>query len=182
MLTLFLADLGLFIYVCLYTMWKGDTIYGTAIGSLAGALPPVIGYTAVTNQIDLPALILFAMLVMWQMPHFFAIAIMHLEDYTQAKIPVLPIERGLPITRNRMLIYIAAFMGTLAMLNYVSHMGSWFLYISLAMGAIWFVICLYGYDPSNPKVWAKRMFRHSLVLINAVCLGIFLDFYLSYTQ
>ena len=82
LLTVMVADVGFFVYVVLYSFWKCRTIYGTAIGSIAGAVPPVVGYCAVSNHFDVGALILFTMLVLWQMPHFFAIAAYHFDDYT----------------------------------------------------------------------------------------------------
>src|SRR5476651_1141745 len=72
LLTVFVAGVGFFVYVVLYSLWKCRTIYGTAIGSVAGAIPPVVGYCAVSNHLDAGSLILFAMLVLWQMPHFFS--------------------------------------------------------------------------------------------------------------
>ena len=88
-MTVFVAGIGFFVYVVLYSLWKCHTIYGTAIGSVAGAVPPVVGYCAVSNHFDAGALILFAMMVLWQMPHFFSIALMHFDDYVAAEIPVL---------------------------------------------------------------------------------------------
>ena len=85
LLTVFVAGLGFFVYVVLYSLWKCRTIYGTAIGSIAGAVPPVVGYCAVSNHFDAGALILFAMMVLWQMPHFFAIALLHFDDYAAQK-------------------------------------------------------------------------------------------------
>lgn len=177
LLTLALADLGLFIYVFLYSLWKGDTIYGTAIGSLAGALPPVIGYTAASNRLDLGALILFFMLVFWQMPHFFSIAIMHYDDYARAQIPVLPIEKGLFRAKVHMAFYIAGFVFAAALLTRYHYTGVLYLVGATAIGALWLCLCVSGFFSRNPRLWASRMFTLSLLMINVVCLGIFVDTY-----
>ncbi len=95
LLTVSIAACGFFIYVVLYGISKYRTSLGTLIGSIAGAVPPVVGYTAVTGCVDLAALLLFLIVVFWQMPHFFAIAMYRLEDYTAASIPVLPVSKGI---------------------------------------------------------------------------------------
>jgi len=177
LLTLFLADLGLFIYVFLYSLWKGDTIYGTAIGSLAGALPPVIGYTAVSNRIDLGAMILFFMLVLWQMPHFFSIAILHFEDYSRAEIPVLPIVKGVRRAKLHMILYVIGFIVAAALLTLYQYTGLFYLLSALALSLAWLAICFSGFFRDDDRKWAGRMFKHSLFVINAVCIGIFIDAY-----
>ncbi len=93
-LTLAVASVGFFVYVILYSLWKRHTVYATLIGSIAGAVPPVVGYCAVSNQLDIGAMILFFMLVLWQMPHFFAIAILHYEDYAAANIPYCQLKKA----------------------------------------------------------------------------------------
>lgn len=167
-LTTLLADLGLFIYIVLYTLWKGSTIYGTAIGSIAGALPPVIGYTAVKNEIDLPALLLFAVLILWQMPHFFSIAIYRFEDYSRAKIPVLPIEKGMLRTKVHMTLYIVGFIAVSALLPLNPFLIG-------AVGLAWLGLCVAGFNCGDNPLWGRRMFRVSLLVINTLCLGIYLN-------
>jgi len=90
-LTVAVANVGFFVYVFLYSFLKSRTVYSTLIGSVSGAIPPVVGYCAVSNQFDFAAGILFMMMIFWQMPHFFAIALWHFDDYAKAGIPVLPV-------------------------------------------------------------------------------------------
>lgn len=92
-LTVSIALAGFLIYVFPYSFGKYRTTYGTLIGSVAGATPPLVGYCAVTNSFDLGALILFFVVVFWQMPHFYAIAIYRFKDYAKAGIPVLPVKK-----------------------------------------------------------------------------------------
>ena len=111
------------IYAAIYTIWKHKTLYGTAIGSIAGAIPPVIGYSAVTNQLDLAALLLFLIVVFWQMPHFFAIAMYRFDDYAAASIPVFPVVRGMHAAKIRILSYIVAFTLSSSMLTLSGYVG-----------------------------------------------------------
>lgn len=88
-LTLLLALLGFAVYVCMYTPLKSRTGYAVYVGAVAGAMPPVIGYTAATNTLDLYALAFFVFLFLWQLPHFFAIARYRYDDYKTAGVPLL---------------------------------------------------------------------------------------------
>lgn len=172
---LLVADFGLFVYVVLYSLWKSKTIYGTAIGSIAGAVPPVVGFTAVSNQIDLGAIILFAMLVLWQMPHFFAIALYRFKDYVKAEIPVLPIKKGIFRTKVHMILYIIAFMMTASLLTFFKYMGDTYLIITLALSTLWLALSVIGFKTDNDTIWGRDMFRLSLILITLICLTIPFD-------
>ncbi|MCX2958779.1 MAG: UbiA family prenyltransferase, partial [Serratia symbiotica] len=95
-LAMWLAVMGFVVYVGVYSLYmKRHSVYGTLIGSLSGAAPPVIGYCAVTNEPDTGALILLAIFSLWQMPHSYAIAIFRFKDYQAANIPVLPVVKGI---------------------------------------------------------------------------------------
>lgn len=175
MLALLVADIGFFVYVILYSLWKGRTIYGTALGSIAGAVPPVVGYCAVSNRFDLGALILFLMLILWQMPHFFSIALLYFDDYVKAGIPVLPIKKGVLRTKIHMVLYILAFIGTAAMLTLMKYTGLLYLMVTLAFGLLWLGFCLKGFKSKNDQQWGLQMFRVSLLIIMAICFVIPLD-------
>ncbi len=175
LLTLALAATGFFIYVVLYSFWKGHTIYGTAIGSLAGAMPPVIGYCAVSQHLDRGAFVLFFMLVLWQMPHFFSIALLHFNDYVKARIPVLPVEKGVWRTKIHMVLYIAAFILTAMMLTFFNYTGYFYLWIVLGISSSWLILGVKGFKSENDQLWGQQMFRLSLLVIAAVCLVIPFD-------
>ena len=86
---------GFLVYVGIYSLYlKRHSIHAPLVGSLAGATPPVAGYCAASGQFDMGALILFSIFALWQMPHFYAIAIYRLDDYAAAGIPVFPLQRG----------------------------------------------------------------------------------------
>ena len=139
-----IAGIGFFVYVVLYSLWKCRTIYGTAIGSIAGAVPPVVGYCAVSNHFDAGALILFMMLVLWQMPHFFSIALSHFDDYMAADIPVLPIRKGMLRTKIHMVIYIVGFICAAAMLTFFNYTGYVYLIVAAGFGTLWLLLCIEG--------------------------------------
>lgn len=175
LLTVSIAAIGFFIYVVLYSMWKSRTIYATAIGSIAGAIPPVVGYCAVSNQFDLGAALLFMMLVLWQMPHFFSIALYHFRDYSRANIPLLPIKKGVFRTKIHMVIYIMAFIFASTLLTYFNYTGYLYYAVTLVMGGAWLLLGLIGFKRSNNEKWGRDMFRLSLILIGTLCLVIPFD-------
>jgi heme o synthase len=174
-LTVMVADIGFFVYVIPYSFWKCRTVYGTAIGSIAGATPPVVGYCAVSNSFDLGAFLLFAILVMWQMPHFFAIAIYHLEDFVAGEIPVLPIKKGILRTKIHMLVYILAFVLTTSMLTFFNYTGYSFLTVIALLGITWLWLSIKGFQSVNDTLWARSLFRFSLVIIMALSIMISVD-------
>ncbi len=95
-LACWLGVMGFVVYVGVYSLYmKRHSVYGTLIGSLSGAAPPVIGYCAVTGEFDSGAAILLAIFSLWQMPHSYAIAIFRFKDYQAANIPVLPVVKGI---------------------------------------------------------------------------------------
>lgn len=174
-ITVMVAAAGFFVYVLLYSLWKCRTIYGTAIGSIAGAVPPVVGYCAVSNHFDAGALILFMMLVLWQMPHFFSIALYHFDDYAAAGIPVLPVEKGIQRTKIHMVLYILTFIAAAMMLTVFNYTGYAYLIATALMGLLWLGLCIKGFKSEDDQLWGKNMFRLSLMMIGTICLMIPLD-------
>ncbi len=175
-LTVLISLLGFLDYVVLYSLWKSKTVYGTAIGSIAGAVPPVVGYCAVSNHFDLGAFLLFMTLVLWQMPHFFSIAVYHLEDYRAAGIPVLPLDKGIFRTKIHTILYIFAFITVAAMLTVFNYTGYLFLGVLLCSGGIWMGLSLIGFTAKDDRLWGRRMFHFSLVVITTLSLIIPLEF------
>jgi protoheme IX farnesyltransferase len=174
-LTVLIASLGFFVYVILYSMWKGKTIYGTAIGSIAGAVPPLVGYCAAGNHFDMGAIILFAIMIFWQMPHFFAIAMVHFKDSSAASIPALPIQKGIYRTKWHMVCYIIAFIISCASLTWFNYTGYLYLFGAMVLGLAWLSLCLKGFKSDNNQLWARKMFHFSLVMILGLCFMIPLD-------
>lgn len=174
-LTVFLANLGFAIYIGLYSLLKTKTVYATFIGSLSGAIPPVVGYTSVSQSLDSGAWMLFFLMLFWQMPHFFAIALYRYEDYKRAQVPVLPLSKGVTRTKIEMSLYILLLFPVLIFLTKNGYTGTLFLYVTATLTFLWFALSLKGFVTSQTTLWGKQMFRFSLVLINAICFLIFLS-------
>lgn len=166
------ADLGFSVYVFLYSLWKGKTVYSTAIGSVAGACPPVVGYCAASGQFDLGAALLFALLVIWQMPHFHAIALLHLDDYTKGGIPVLPAVKGVFRTKIHMIAYVMAFIPVTLLLSFFGYTGLLFFVVTGFVGVLWLALSVRGLLCSSDRDWGRQMFVFSLVMIGAICVMI----------
>jgi protoheme IX farnesyltransferase len=174
-LSLFLALLGVFVYLVLYTLLKYRTVYSTLIGSVAGGIPPVVGYTAVTGQLDGGALLIFLILVLWQMPHFFAIAMYRVDEFAAASIQVLPIKRGMQITKIHMLLYTIAFLLVSSLLTLFGYTGYFYLVVASLFGLSWIWLCAKGFSADNDKRWARKMFVFSLQVITFLSLMISID-------
>lgn len=168
LLSMLIALLGLLTYVFVYSLSKYQTSLCTLLGSIAGSIPPVVGYTAVTGKVDLCALILFIIVAMWQMPHFFAIAIYRLKDYALGSIPILPLEKGMKSTKINMVFYIILFILACLALPALGFTSYLFAYVLTPLGAYWLYLGLKGFKAANDTIWARRMFLFSLVVIMAM--------------
>jgi protoheme IX farnesyltransferase len=175
MLTLSVALAGFVIYVFFYGLLKYRTVYGTEIGSIAGAVPPVVGYCAVTQQFDGGALLLFLIIALWQMPHFFAIALYRSKEYAAASIPVLPLVKGINITKIRMALYTVAFIASTILLTFFGYTGYAYLSVSVILGVIWLALCIKGFKAVSNEKWAHKMFRYSLIVVTILCIMISVD-------
>jgi heme o synthase len=165
-LTVGLALGGFFFYVVVYSLWgKRGTVYGTVIGSISGAVPPVVGYCAVSNNFDLGAILLFVILILWQMPHFFAIAMYRVDEYAAAGIPVLPLKKGNRAAKLQMTLYIIAFIVTALLLTVFGYTGYVYFAVVAVFGLVWLGLCVQGFRAKDDKVWARKMFLFSLVMI-----------------
>jgi protoheme IX farnesyltransferase len=170
-----LALFGLLAYVIPYGYFKRRTRHGTLVGSISGAMPPVVGYVSVTGRIDAAAVVLFLILVTWQMPHFFAIAIYRARDYASARIPVLPAVRGVSRARAQMIGWTVAFILSCSALTLMHYTGPIYEIVVLVIGVYWLVVSLTRFTSSDPDRWARRMFRSSLAVLMVLCLVISLD-------
>lgn len=171
------AVIGFVIYVGFYSLYlKRRSVHGTLVGSLSGAMPPVIGYVAVSNTFDLAALTLLVMFSLWQMPHSYAIAIFRFNDYRAASIPVLPVKRGIRVAKRHILIYILAFLLATLMLTFGGYAGLNYLAVAAAMGMYWLYMAWTGYKAKDDIVWARKLFVFSIFTITALSVAMSLDF------
>lgn len=171
------ALFGLFAYIFIYSLWsKRSTVYGTLLGSISGAVPIVVGYVAARGQLDLAAIIVFFILVSWQMPHSYAIALFRMSDYKNAHIPVLPIASGTKVTKVHMLGYIIIFCITLTSLYYFGYAGEFYLFTMLPVALLWATVALIGFWRHDNARFGKAMFALSIVIILLFSVFITLDY------
>lgn len=168
-LPLIITFIGLFIYIILYTLlFKRNSVHGTFIGAFSGATPMLAGYFAghnVTFSIyDVTKCIVIVLfMILWQMPHFFAIAIYRIEDYKSAYIKVLPVVKGLEKTASQIKIYICLFLLNLFICIVLFNMTYLSLVLLLFIGIIWLrVTFLY---PKDIKIKARKIFILSILVI-----------------
>ncbi|MDE1477813.1 heme o synthase [Xenorhabdus bovienii] len=171
-----LALIGFVIYVGVYSLYmKRKSVYGTLVGSLSGAAPPVIGYCAVTGQFDTGALILLLIFSLWQMPHSYAIAIFRFKDYQAANIPVLPVIKGISVAKNHITLYILAFMVATLMLTISGYAGYKYLIVAASVSIWWLGMALSGYKTANDRIWARKLFMFSIVAIMSLSVMMSVD-------
>lgn len=180
----FFAVFGYVIYVGVYSLYmKRNSVYGTFVGSLSGAVPPVVGYCAASGQFDMAAAILLGMFSIWQMPHSYAIAIFRYNDYKAAGIPVLPVSQGIAKAKRHIVLHIALFALVVMLLPLSGYTGIGFLTVAFATSLWWLLMALRGYRPDiNVEGWAKRVFGFSIVNITLLSIAMSLDYHTSVTS
>ncbi|NNU95238.1 heme o synthase [Anoxybacillus sp. EFIL] len=152
--------IGMVTYVFLYTMWsKRSNTLNTVIGSISGAVPPVIGWTAVDDGFHIVPVILFLLMFLWQPPHFLALAMKRCEEYRAAGIPMLPVVHGFAMTKRQIVIWIVAL---LPLPFYLFSLGVPFLVIATLLNVGWLALGLAGFKMKDDMKWAKWMFIYSL--------------------
>lgn len=169
---------GFAIYVGVYSLYmKRHSVYGTLVGSLSGAVPPVAGYCAVTGRFDMGAAILLLMFSLWQMPHSYAIAIYRFKDYEAARIPVLPVVKGISSAKRQIVLYILAFTVATVMLALGGYVGYGYLAVACATSLWWLKMALGGYRHSTDEsAWARQVFLFSIITITSLSVMMALDF------
>ncbi len=158
-----LGFIGIFVYVVIYTAWlKRTSTWSTSVGGFSGAMPPVIGYVAVTGVMDAGAWILLLILLLWQPPHFWALGIRRKEEYRSAGFPLLPVVKGVLRTKIQMVPYVVVIIPTTMLLYAYDYVGRLYLITSMTIGLIWLGYCLAGFFVKNQEIWAKKTFMVSI--------------------
>lgn len=168
---------GFVVYAGIYTMWlKRSSTWSTSVGAISGAAVPVIGYVAVSGKIDLGAILLFALLFLWQPPHFWALGIRRVEEYRAAGFPLLPVVKGIKRTKIQMIPYLALLLPIPPLMYAYGYTGIWYLIIGEAFAVIWLVMSLQGFSKkTNDDVWAKKVFLFSISYLMFNLLVMILD-------
>ena len=175
-LTALLAAGTTFFYVVIYTIWlKRSSPLCTEIGGIAGALPPVIGWAAVTNDIGWPALVMFLIMFIWQPPHFWALALLRTEEYRAAKLPMLPVVSGMRETKKRMLLYTVALLPASMAMYWLQLVGPIYLILALALGVAYLILTIdFARKPITHQS-TRKLFGFSILYLLGLFTLIFLD-------
>ena len=177
-LTAVLTFLSMIGYAVIYTMYlKRATPQNIVIGGAAGAMPPVLGWTAVTGELHPHALLLFLIIFVWTPPHFWALAVHKRKEYAEVAIPMLPVTHGVEFTRLQITLYtILLFVVTL--LPYLTGMSGWiYLLAALLLNArfIYFAVYL---QISRSDILAMRMFVYSITYLMLMFAALLADHYI----
>lgn len=167
---------GMFVYVVVYTLWlKRSSTWSTSVGAISGAMPPVIGYVAVTGTVDMGAVLLFAMLFLWQPPHFWALGIRRVEEYRAAGFPLLPVVKGIKRTKIQMIPYLALLVPLPILMYVYGYAGVFFLAISLLLSLVWLYIALKGFRAKDDEAWSRKVFLFSINYLTVSLFVLILD-------
>jgi protoheme IX farnesyltransferase len=174
-LAAWLSLAGNLFYVIVYTLWlKRRTTLNIVIGGAAGAVPPLVGWAAVTHTVGASALALFALVFLWTPPHFWALALMTETDYARANVPMLPNVRGAARTKVEIAAYTVVMVAMSLVIVPMHVMGVWYLVPAAFLGAIFLfdALRLFG---GPTKTHARALFKFSLVYLALMCLAMVLD-------
>jgi protoheme IX farnesyltransferase len=165
-LVVILGTIGFIDYLIFYAMLgKRKSMHGTLIGSISGAIPITAGYAAVSGTIDVGAVIVFLILFFWQMPEFYSIAIYRHDEYKKAGVPVISVVKGIAQTRLQILIYTVLFSISTLLLYTFGYVGLIYLIVIGILNLWWLWIGVQGFSAVDTNLWAKKMFRFSLVIL-----------------
>lgn len=158
-----LGIIGWIAYIVIYTMWlKRSSTWSTSVGGISGAMPPVIGYCAVTSEFDMGAFLLFAFLFLWQPAHFWSLAIRRVEEYRTAGFPLLPVVKGVKRTKIQMIPYLVLLLVTVILLYTYNLAGMFYLIVATVLTVIWIIHTLTGFTAKDNDKWAKTNFLISV--------------------
>jgi protoheme IX farnesyltransferase len=167
-LTAALGLLALVSYVLVYTPMKTRSAWALGVGALPGALPPLMGWTAVTNRIQAPGLVLFAIMFLWQLPHFIAIALTLKTDYDRAGMKTLPQVMGDRHARAQAALYTLLLVPVTLLLVPLHVAGTVYAVVASVLGAAFLGWSLLGLQRDPGPRWARREFLLSLVYVTGL--------------
>ena len=175
-LSAWLAMGGLLFYVFIYTIWlKRSSPQNIVIGGAAGAIPPLVGWAAVTGRIDLAAIYLFAIIFYWTPPHFWALALIKQAEYAKAGVPMLPVVRGEQRTKFEMLAYTLILLPLTVMPWFFGALGAFYGIAAALLGVrlLWYCIQVLRERSVTPVAW--RMYRYSLLYLALLFVAMGID-------
>jgi heme o synthase len=165
-------------YSFVYTLYlKPNTPQNIVIGGAAGAMPPVLGWTAVANDISAPPLLLFLIIFAWTPPHFWALALYRIDDYEKSGLPMLPVTHGREFTLLHMLLYTFLLLAV-SMLPVAIRMNSWLYAIAAIVLGLRFIQLVWQLKGSYTDQKSKAVFRYSLTYLALLFAALLVDHYL----
>ena len=180
-LTAVLTFFSLIGYAVIYTVWlKRATPQNIVIGGAAGAAPPILGWTAVTNQVTSEPLLLFLIVFVWTPPHFWALAIARLEEYRKVEIPMLPVTHGVPYTRLNILLYSILLLLVTIMPYLIGMSGLIYLVAALGLGVYFLHYAIRLYREHDNEELPMQMFRYSISYLGYLFAALLVDHYFLY--
>ena len=160
-----LAISGLLFYVFVYTLWlKRWTVQNIVIGGAAGAVPPVVGWAAVTHRVDLTAIYLFAVIFLWTPPHFWALALRLKGDYARAQIPMLPVVRGEAVARRQILVYTMILVAVTLVVVVTGALGLLYLAGAVLLGGVFIALAVVNLRNQRQR-WSRLLFDYSIAYL-----------------
>ncbi|WP_428908772.1 heme o synthase [Niallia sp. Krafla_26] len=158
--------IGVFSYVVVYSMWsKRQYVSNTVIGSISGAVPPLIGWAAIDPNLDIMAWMLFLIMFAWQPPHFYALAMRRVEEYRIAGIPMLPVVKGFSTTKKHIYLWV---IGLMPLPFFMSQLGTPFIVLATILNIGWIFTGIYGNKFKDDMKWARLMFVYSLQYLTII--------------
>ena len=165
-------------YAVIYTViLKPLTPQNIVIGGASGAMPPVLGWAAMTGDVGPEALILFLIIFLWTPPHFWALALYRVEDYRKSGLPMLPVTHGSEFTRLQILLYTGVLFAA-CLLPFVYGMSSWLYLLTAIVLSIWFCAYAWRLLRNYSDALARTTFRFSLIHLSVLFAALLLDHYL----
>jgi len=175
LLTAALGVGSLLAYVLVYTPMKRFSTWALVVGAVPGAMPALMGYTAVSGKIDITGLALFGLAFFWQLPHFIAIGIFRKEEYTRAGFPVIAEVTGEPLAVWLTVLTTVLIVANAGLLWWLEVGGVFYGCVSTLLG-IWFlVIACLGFFSKDIKSWARKLFMASLIYQSFLFVGLAID-------
>ena len=178
-LTFVITTFGFVFYSLIYTIYlKWNTPQNIVIGGLSGALPPLIGWTAVTNEISLLPLILVLVIFLWTPPHFWPLAIDRMDEYKKEGVPMMPIAKGVSRTKKEMLIYALLLTGASITPFIYGLTGYFYLVSTVALNGYFIYLCII-YIKDRKNQLSMKIFNFSVTYMFLFFLATYLDFLLT---
>jgi protoheme IX farnesyltransferase len=162
-------------YVVVYTPLKRHSAIALFVGAVPGALPPLMGWTAVTGRLDAPGLALFSILFLWQIPHFLAIATYRAADYARAGFKVLPLAISRGATRATIVLFSIALVAATIALEPLRVAGVGYLLCAALLGAVFIGWAAAGFRRAAANAWARSLFLYSIVYLTLLFVALVID-------